>query len=742
MRCHLSLSALGLYEHDHHQRGSAPPPSRALDLALNGHAGLSMALAAGRLVPGAIASERRMKMTDVPGEAPSDDGEAKQGGGDQEAPYVHDDAAAPKAAGLVDAAYGAAMRWWDIADHLRSQATDAGVEPEAPLVRELILAVSYRLRLNHGGEAACDLVPQTDTGDFAWPPRIAEVLPDVIALWRDVAGLAEHQAARAHFSDLLFERRDGNGRDRAVNAGTAYLATARSSQETDLDVAACLVRAWDLARKVSAWPLLSEVYAELVARSDAEMSGGTPRPGYVLPMIAAVAAKPTRAQQDRAPETIPDSATVDRLLEAAFTTFTADYLASQITSLMRARTSDPAEIEEINRREVPAHLTAAAATAGMARQFHLQHAIKTARSRGLPDLVRQATAELQQIPVKDLGLKRSSSSIRVPRDQVERFLEAFTVNPDWREGLGFFLRTSCPTGELEQLRQDARDIAKVAVLSSIIPRTILGKDGVPRWTAASEEDRQAEQVASLARIRAENQGRVLADGLNRMADRYGIPPEPDLAIFLSADGQMDQSLALSLARGFRHYWSGDYEACVHVIVPKIEAAARALLRELDEGIYRLQVAKDPGQYPGLYVLLQELEKLALDESWAYFLRWLLLGPPGQNIRNEIAHGFVGDVSPSYAALALRAAALLITITAPQPSTVIRSAGDEQDRPADLAELPERDRDDILAILNQPVEDPVPFPWREGLPGRLAGLTASALRATATTFRLVARRLDP
>jgi hypothetical protein len=163
-----------------------------------------------------------------------------------------------------------------------------------------------------------------------------------------------------------------------------------------------------------------------------------------------------------------------------------------------------------------------------------------------------------------------------------------------------------------------------------------------------------------------------------MADRYGTPAESDLAAFLSRDGQTDQPLALSLARGFRHYWAGDYEASAHVVVPKIETAARALLRELDEGIYRLQVAKDPGQYPCLYVLLQELEKLALDESWAYFLRSLLLGPLGMNIRNEVAHGFVTDVSPVYTALTLRAAAPLITVVTPQPPSAAR--GQPRGRP--------------------------------------------------------------
>lgn len=133
----------------------------------------------------------------------------------------------------------------------------------------------------------------------------------------------------------------------------------------------------------------------------------------------------------------------------------------------------------------------------------------------------------------------AAPTIRVPRDQVERFLEEFTASPQWRDGLGFFLRTDCPLGELEILRQQERDIAKVTVFSNAVTRTILGADGLPRWTAMSEEDRQAERLATHARIRAESQGRVLAEGLQRMAGRYGTPAESEQAAFLSgnrADG--------------------------------------------------------------------------------------------------------------------------------------------------------------------------------------------------------------
>jgi hypothetical protein len=71
--------------------------------------------------------------------------------------------------------------------------------------------------------------------------------------------------------------------------------------------------------------------------------------------------------------------------------------------MMRACASDPVAIEQINRREVAAHRSEAAASAGLARQAHLVGAIEIARARGLTDVVREVTAELQAIPVKDLG---------------------------------------------------------------------------------------------------------------------------------------------------------------------------------------------------------------------------------------------------------------------------------------------------------------------------------------------------
>ena len=65
---------------------------------------------------------------------------------------MHDPVIVETAVRLIDQAYDAAPRWWgDVTEQLRSAAGDLGLEPQTPLVRELIFAAAYVLRLAPGG---------------------------------------------------------------------------------------------------------------------------------------------------------------------------------------------------------------------------------------------------------------------------------------------------------------------------------------------------------------------------------------------------------------------------------------------------------------------------------------------------------------------------------------------------------------------------------------------------------------
>lgn len=95
----------------------------------------------------------------------------------------------------------------------------------------------------------------------------------------------------------------------------------------------------------------------------------------------------------------------------------------------------------------------------------------------------------------------------------------------------------------------------------------------------------------------------------------------------------------------------------------------------DRGVYRLQRQHIPGQYAGLGQLLPIVqEEYGLDESRTRFLSALLRHPAGLNLRNQMLHGFVGDLGPGFAAVLLHATLGIATMTAPVLHTDAAPAG--------------------------------------------------------------------
>lgn len=83
--------------------------------------------------------------------------------------------------------------------------------------------------------------------------------------------------------------------------------------------------------------------------------------------------------------------------------------------------------------------------------------------------------------------------------------------------------------------------------------------------------------------------------------------------------------------------------------------------------FRTQVGASLGGYGGLQALLAALRDNHMDEDWHFLLTWLLL-TPGVNVRNDVAHGLLAEPTAAYAALALRAAGLVVLI-APSPAAL-------------------------------------------------------------------------
>jgi hypothetical protein len=536
------------------------------------------------------------------------------------------------------------------------RAEDLGdIDGAGPLRRELSRALTYALDLAPlDGDPGCEL----KTDGYALHPAVRDVPEPVVQLWRAVAAGVTHQAAIAHFEDLLWCRRDGNPGTHASRAARAYLDLG-TSPEVGVSCATYLVRAWTIARQIRSADLDSQIRARMAVVASAVLDTNPgERPGVLLPVLGALAQGPIRVKK----VVSTDPINVDDLLARASDTCARGRHATTVARFRRGRTQDPAAHQRIARDEVEAYFREAdAATQPMVRMLLLQNAARVAAARGLRDLERVAATAMQNINPADIQWHVVRTSSRLPDYIVEGMLRGYTSGPDWHDGMDCFLTSECPTGDIADLRATAA--ATRSPLSQMLP-PVLVSGGLPKATADTAQEFEKHEMSFAARVQAENMGRFMAAGLDRIAERYGVPEEGDLVTYLVSRGGGDAALARSVAKALRHYWNRDYESCIHVATPKFEAAARSLLIEFDEGIYRAEADKTPGGYPGLYVLLNRLENAALDESWAYFFGWLLGGPWGANLRNDVAHGLPTPMTANYAALVLRAVCALGVVAGP------------------------------------------------------------------------------
>lgn len=96
------------------------------------------------------------------------------------------------------------------------------------------------------------------------------------------------------------------------------------------------------------------------------------------------------------------------------------------------------------------------------------------------------------------------------------------------------------------------------------------------------------------------------------------------------------------ARGLHYGYTGDFGAAVHLLVPAIEALVR--LHLANAGARTSAISADGNENEiGLSALMENDRVVDIfGEDVAFELRALLCGPIGPNLRNEVAHGLIGD----------------------------------------------------------------------------------------------------
>jgi len=552
------------------------------------------------------------------------------------------------AAEVLDVAFAEMLEtpagWGEVA----RVAADRGVA-DPSLVRELGAVGGRTLNLGGLGQADCEV-----SFKQFWLPDPKTASADVVRLWTELLAQVTQRAAAARLEELLLFRRDGNLPARASHAALSYIEAVEGFGN-DLTTATYLARAWTLSRKFRLVDLEDQVLDELERRIQA--SDGLEYPGVYMPMLAIMAREPTTASRQAALHDLAETV----LAKVTFST-AMDHIIEEAGDLRRQIAAGPNAAEkraEIRADEMKALRSIAdrSSQEPMVRQHHLVRAAEFATRHHLNEDLKEIQRELEVLSAKGIGLQAIRATTWIPSWMTEAGLHPYVRGYSWHHGLGYFLRSESPGGDIDTIRNDVR--ARGLSIRDIFSTTILGADHLPRVTLHTDEEKFEHRVRESVSFRAFHIGGSHAEGLRRIADKYGVPTEQDLTSLLISEYRCDPEAANLLAKCFGHFWAGRYLEVAHLAAPATEAAARRLLRELDEGIYRVQVGKSAGKYPGLGVLLDELLPFGLDPSWHAFLTWFLLGPDGANVRNHVAHGFMTATDPTYAALVIKSAAMLI-----------------------------------------------------------------------------------
>jgi len=486
-----------------------------------------------------------------------------------------------------------------------------------------------------------------------YPTPLARLPAEVAALWASTADRVTAVAPRARLHHLLFECGHGNKGTHGREAAVAYV-TVGTGTWSRLERVNCLDWAVDLRKRLGDNAGAAEVYPELITLATNSLNQEKPEPGIALQALEVL------AFEDTGNSDLPE------LLERARQQYANPYLTAKTIGLQeRVFKADPAKREQLRRETVQAFFDHALShPPGLVRMAFLEDTAKAANQYGFADLSEQATAAMQKMSSDDLGLRERSATLTLPAGTVDAHVAQLVERQSLADVFQALAAAEPPTGDVDTNMQSRQQLAEQSPATVLFPTKSVGQDGLPRYTATSEDERIDEQLSRIENVRLGIRGEITARVLEGALTRFP-PSEAELITMLQALPHVSPPVARSVARAILAFQAKRYEEATTVAMPRIESLVRALCQEKD--VLRFRVQRDTrqgpstrGQYPQLGALLVEIRPW-MDRSWDRFLSTFLVSPFGPNYRNELLHGYVDDATRIPAALTILIALRLALI---------------------------------------------------------------------------------
>jgi hypothetical protein len=490
------------------------------------------------------------------------------------------------------------------------------------------------------------------SGGLRWPQPPAETPQAVRKFWNGLAPLLTEPLSIALVRDLCFTVRIEAVGEHGGGAIDSYLKAAKDPNFDRVDASNFLLRAWTIARSMKDDARQLRIVSEVESMIEAPDSP----PGVVVCMLKLLCElRPTA----------PIAKLVgakNRLLESCLSRYAGSPLQFELAELTYKHHGDVVTRDSAAKLIVTLHLDKAAAAENVfAKQSHLQAAAQFARDQGFQDLENRARTELQQVAAIDSDWSKIQAKMTLPAELVESMVRPFERASNSCAAIHHFLSTDPPSGDFARNTLSATRSVSQPLLFNAIGIGRIGSHGLPVAEVATKDERVRSELVRTETMWMGLSGVFLAAGLQRIPESFGLPTLDELVSCLVNAYGSEQRVTRNFAKALLLFWQHENEACVHLAVPIVERVCRELLIELNSPIFRVAKGFEIGQYPGLGQLLPSLVEKGFDESWERFLSTLLTSE-GRNIRNDVAHGLIGSVSDSDAALVLRAAGHMLALS--------------------------------------------------------------------------------
>jgi len=207
-----------------------------------------------------------------------------------------------------------------------------------------------------------------------------------------------------------------------------------------------------------------------------------------------------------------------------------------------------------------------------------------------------------------------------------------------------------PFASLAEARAGAEQRARDFPLSALFGRRTLSADGRTVYRSpTSDDDTIYDEKASTwegmiqhYQMRVNLLGGIVVPSAWRQLSTDHRINIGDFQALAAGSAIVPSTHEGMFARGLHYGYSGDFGVAVHILVPALEALVRHHFANAGQ---RTSVIGSQGteNEVGLSALMEnECVVDIFGEDLAFELRALLCGPIGPNLRNEVAHGLIGD----------------------------------------------------------------------------------------------------